>query len=441
MKTKPFPETQAYRRTSIAVALAILGCLAVWWIGIRSPLRLAMALALFYLLPWILAWILSPNRRRRIVEGFGLSLLGIAIVWLPLEGLGALGVVNYQALFRAPISEWWYSTRYNVVDPELIYLRRPYLRLLGSQPGDIAAALCLEGSRYDYDVQYDGKGFRNVNDFNAADIVVIGDSFIEAPTMPSAQLMTSVLARLTGQTVVNLGLSAYGPQQELAVLKRYALALRPRIIVWAFYEGNDFKDLVRYEARREPVLLGRSSDFLRFNSSLMHNSVMALYRGLRGCKDRQQHMVPSGIFSTTDSSEVRMYFLHRTQEVTDTDLMALARIQGEADAITRQNDVRLVFLFVPTSFRVYHKLAACAPKSECAIDDELPKRVAAMLANVSERIYYVDLTPAFRAAAAKGQQTYRPDDTHWAPAGHRLAAEVTSEVIASIKAAAERYIH
>ncbi len=414
MKTEPFDGMQASRRTGIAVALAILGCLAVWWLGMRSPLWLVTAVVVSYLLPWSLAWTLAPSRRRCIVARFALSIMGIAIVWLPLEALGALGVINYQALFRAPISEWWSGTPYNVVDPELLYVHRPYLRLSGWQPGDIATVLCLEGPRYTYDVEYD----RNA-------------------TMPSAQLMTTVLAHLTGRTVANLGLSAYGPQQELAVLKRYALALRPRVIVWAFYEGNDFKDLIRYEALRDQVLWGRAPGLLRPRASLARNSIMALYRGLRGCGDRQQPLVPSGMFRTIDGSGVRMYFLHRTQAVTDADLTALARILGEADEITRQDDIRFLLLFVPTSFRVYHDLVVCTPESECATDD-LPQRVESMLSNVSGRIEYIDLTPVFRAAAARGELIYRPDDIHWAPAGHRLTAEITRAVLASMRATDER---
>jgi hypothetical protein len=42
--------------------------------------------------------------------------------------------------------------------------------------------------------------------------------------------------------VVNLGRGAYGPQQELIVLKRYGLAYRPRVVIWQLFEGNDLAD-------------------------------------------------------------------------------------------------------------------------------------------------------------------------------------------------------
>ena len=46
--------------------------------------------------------------------------------------------------------------------------------------------------------------------------------------MPRQSVFTVMLQQLEQTTVVNLGTSGYGPQQELAVLKRYALSLHPR---------------------------------------------------------------------------------------------------------------------------------------------------------------------------------------------------------------------
>ena len=63
--------------------------------------------------------------------------------------------------------------------------------------------------------------------------------------------MTATLARLLGCKVANLGQSAYGPQQELAVLKRFGTSLRPRLCIWTFYGGNDLDDVERYEQLRQ----------------------------------------------------------------------------------------------------------------------------------------------------------------------------------------------
>src|SRR5205823_13062293 len=90
-------------------------------------------------------------------------------------------------------------------------------------------------------------GFRNVRDLREAKVVVLGDSFVEGGLVAADNLMTATLERLLGCNVANLGQSAYGPQQELAVLKRYAGPLRPRLCIWTFYEGNDLEDVERYE--------------------------------------------------------------------------------------------------------------------------------------------------------------------------------------------------
>ena len=42
--------------------------------------------------------------------------------------------------------------------------------------------------------------------------------------------------------MINLARGAYGPQQELIVLKRYGLAYEPRFVVWQLFEGNDLVD-------------------------------------------------------------------------------------------------------------------------------------------------------------------------------------------------------
>jgi hypothetical protein len=49
-------------------------------------------------------------------------------------------------------------------------------------------------------------------------------------------------------SVANLGQSGYGPQQELAVLKRYGCPPYDRNTSWVFYEGNDLLDVQEYAA-------------------------------------------------------------------------------------------------------------------------------------------------------------------------------------------------
>ena len=47
---------------------------------------------------------------------------------------------------------------------------------------------------------------------------MIGDSYVESPMLPSSGLMTTTLKNMSGASVVNLGISGYGPEQEFIVL-------------------------------------------------------------------------------------------------------------------------------------------------------------------------------------------------------------------------------
>ena len=68
----------------------------------------------------------------------------------------------------------------NAIDPELIHIHKPYLKRVGATRGDIALAVHLAGTPlYPYDVACDQNGFRNACDLSTAEVVVLGDSFVE----------------------------------------------------------------------------------------------------------------------------------------------------------------------------------------------------------------------------------------------------------------------
>jgi hypothetical protein len=141
-------------------------------------------------------------------------------------------------------------------DPELLFLHRPDSFFAGSRRGGSFANIYgippSDMSLYRWDVRYDHNGFRNDADLRKADVAVTGSSFVEATTISDAQLMTTLLAQRQRVVVANLGHNAYGPQQQLIVLKRYGLPLQPRTVVWMFADFTDlrqatlFDDLTHY---------------------------------------------------------------------------------------------------------------------------------------------------------------------------------------------------
>src|SRR5262249_516173 len=62
------------------------------------------------------------------------------------------------------------------------------------------------------------------------------------------QTIARVLQARLSRPVANLGVAGYGPMQELVVLKREGARLKPSVVVWFFFEGNDVYDDENFEA-------------------------------------------------------------------------------------------------------------------------------------------------------------------------------------------------
>jgi hypothetical protein len=102
----------------------------------------------------------------------------------------------------------------------------------------------------------DEHGFNNpeglYDDNNNTGIVLLGDSFTHGICVKREDNIAGNLSK-TGQKVLNLGMQNSGPLNQLAILKEYGKPLRPRVVLWFFYEGNDHEG-VTYE-KESPVLL------------------------------------------------------------------------------------------------------------------------------------------------------------------------------------------
>ncbi len=104
--------------------------------------------------------------------------------------------------------------------------------------------LCAEGRPL---VAYtsDRHGFNNPDGLWSdppLDLALIGDSFIHGQCNPEGSTIADVVRKTLPKTI-GLAFSGNGPLIELATLAEFGAGLRPRHVVWCFYEGNDFDDL------------------------------------------------------------------------------------------------------------------------------------------------------------------------------------------------------
>jgi hypothetical protein len=368
------------------------------------------------------------------VQRLLLAVAAVLLVWFCVELPALIFGFDYRTII-GPYHMWWAP---NVADPELLAIHRPHAQQAGSVlGGDIATSYQIPQSdltRFHWDVTYDGNGFRNQRDLQHADIAVIGDSFVEGLTVTDAELVTSQLAAVQGIVVANLGQSTYGPLQELIVLKRYALPLRPRTVVWMFFEGNDLQDVIGYQHTRQ-----HPPDFLHafWARSFTRSASLAVKRLVEppvkpaGSKRAGECRTPDGRLVTT-------YFGYRARPLSPEEFTALdetTHTLATAYDLCAAQRIRLVFVFVPTKYRVLHELCQFSGDSECRnwVVPDLPKQLQYALRSVSPSIGFLDLTPYLLQAAKSTDYPYYRDDEHWTPLGHKVAAEAVSQYLQSPK--------
>ena len=115
--------------------------------------------------------------------------------------------------------------------------------------------VCNEGGGYLIYVS-DEHGFHNPPGLWQArtiDLVSVGDSFTQGWCVQSERNFVSRI-RERHPITLNLGMAANGPLIMLATLREYGPVLKPRTVLWFYFEGNDLGDL---RDERDSALLRR----------------------------------------------------------------------------------------------------------------------------------------------------------------------------------------
>lgn len=114
--------------------------------------------------------------------------------------------------------------------------------MLGGLPQQETLLCTREGAPITYPA--DRFGFNNPDSAyeRNVEVVVLGDSFVEGFCLPPGRDFISRLREIRPGSV-GFGTRGNGPLLELAVLRRFGQGLRPKHVVVAFFEGNDWRNL------------------------------------------------------------------------------------------------------------------------------------------------------------------------------------------------------
>lgn len=314
----------------------------------------------------------------------------------------------------------------------------------------------------------DAQGFRNRDEATTADVVVLGDSFTELPYIDYDEVWPNVLAARTGLRIRNLAVSGHAPTQQLVVLRTWGRAYKPRLVIFAFYEGNDILECEAFEDFRlsglnYPVWLvrryaGRMGWFERRPVVAILRMLLLPYKrigeawGRDRARRRSQfnpiefeaggHRLKIGLLSTNlnilkdDAAAVRS---QAGWPLCRRALEAMKETCDEAGAT-------FLVVYIPTKERVYlpllrdrlaaedvydfaagyhEELAGMSPEEfVTALFDNMDATEAAVRELCGERaIPFLSLTEPFRQAARGGRMIFFPYDTHWNAEGNRIAAD------------------
>ena len=123
-----------------------------------------------------------------------------------------------------------------------------------------------EGGKYSI-YRSDRYGFNNPDrEWDSTNInwLMVGDSFTRGEAVQVGEEIAGQIRYLTNSTVINLGISGNGPLTELAGLIEYAKSLRPRKVLWVYYE-NDLDNM--HQEKLVPILMQYLED--NFSQHLM----------------------------------------------------------------------------------------------------------------------------------------------------------------------------
>jgi lysophospholipase L1-like esterase len=291
-------------------------------------------------------------------------------------------------------------------------------------------------------------------------IVVLGDSFVWGFGVGDAQLFTELVARDTGDEVVNLGVSGYGTDQELLMWRQLGIQFGPDVVLLVVSPSTDVYDVLRLERyghakprfRTDPTeglalenvpvpqQLERPWNFeattapsvpppsllvhAASRSALVAGSVLALARepAARAWMERAGWLPPR---QPGTESENLLFGTPLDRETRDGFSMLGLLVLGMA-ADVKAAGAELVVTSVPMAAQVDDTLReelvrTQPPPDGRKWDFDAPDRMMKQIC-AAAGVRYVDLLPDLRAAARADPYLYYRSNLHWTAAGHRVVA-------------------
>jgi hypothetical protein len=319
---------------------------------------------------------------------------------------------------------------------------------------------------------FDKWGFRNRGVPETVDIVAVGDSHTYGNTAKMVESWPFVLGQLTGRSVYNMSLGGYGPNQYFYLSNTKAFTLKPRMIIWGLYMGDDFEGAysmtygldhwaylralpaqkvdpnvweeepfsgpswhkqIRLWLSRHSVLyqlVFHTSLGGRIKGDVQIRNAAKLYPGLATSliipeKNISEAFRPVGILKGLDLENPS---IREGMRIT-------FELMKEMNETCRQNHVQFMVVVIPTKEMVFSEYLDHNSKIplDDVIDDLLVNERVALQQTFTfltdSNIPYVDPLPALKKSVSQGLYASSAGDMHPNKNGYRVIAEAVSVVL------------
>jgi PAS domain S-box-containing protein len=411
---------------------------------------------------YLIAWLLIRNAAGALFAGLSL-LLSSLVLFGTLEMFPSLIKTFHLDL----ISSYFAHRANHIEDDQLIFREKPLNHgvTTGFKGAAYSPVYGIDVPPMTIEWKTDEDGFRNSEKMGSADIVVLGDSYMEYGKTQSDTFPMRLQERLSGLTVRNLAKSGYGPFQYLEVLKRFGLKYKPRYVLFAFYEGNDIVDIRNYLLwKAGKVEDGDLSNLARPRSffgrywlalktaadhmgevSLLFVQSMLDKNPLLG-EDRYNIHPDLAELNLGPGKRERILLPDSSTRYFETALdkgnwMALQRILRDFRDVSKANQITPVVLYVPAPARVYAPFSTADSgknwlamrEREIANQDVIENEVIRIVQSLD--LDFISLSPVFEREAKYGKLLYYHLDPHWNSEGRAVAAAFVADVLRSQSAA------